>query len=70
LKEALISAAMVGTGGFFGAIFRYGLSGLVHSKVSLSVFPYGTLVVNLLGCLLWVYMSFLVWPWCGSAMVW
>ena len=43
---------MVGMGGFFGAIFRYGLSGLVHSRVSLSVFPYGTLVVNLLGCLL------------------
>jgi fluoride exporter len=60
LKEALINAAMVGTGGFFGAIFRYGLSGLVHRKISFSVFPYGTLVVNLLGCLLIGVISGLV----------
>ena len=33
-------------------MFRYGLSGLVHRKVSLSTFPYGTLTVNLLGCFL------------------
>ena len=52
MKEALISAALVGSGGFVGSMFRYGLSGLVHRKVSLSTFPYGTLTVNLLGCFL------------------
>lgn len=41
---------MVGSGGFLGAVCRYGLSGLVHRKLALATFPYGTLAVNLLGC--------------------
>ena len=52
LKTMLIDAAMVGSGGFVGAICRYGLSGLVHRKLPLSTFPWGTLLVNLLGCLI------------------
>jgi CrcB protein len=52
LRVALINSAMVGSGGFIGALARYGLSGLVHRQVPLAVFPYGTLVVNLLGCLM------------------
>jgi len=51
LKSALISAVVVGSGGFLGAIARYGISGLVQRRFSLSTFPYGTLAVNLLGCL-------------------
>jgi len=50
LKTFLIDAAMVGSGGFLGAIFRYGLSGLIHRKIPMSTFPWGTLLVNLLGC--------------------
>lgn len=50
-KVALINAAVVGSGGFIGALARYGLSGLVHRQMPLTTFPYGTLVVNLLGCL-------------------
>jgi len=34
----------------WGALARYGLSGLVHRQVPLTTFPYGTLVVNLIGC--------------------
>jgi CrcB protein len=41
---------MVGSGGFVGALARYGVSGLVHRQASLTTFPFGTLVVNLLGC--------------------
>jgi len=52
VKASLISAVWVGSGGFVGAVFRYGLSGLVHRRASLAVFPYGTLAVNMLGCLL------------------
>ncbi len=47
MKAALINAVLVGSGGFLGALARYGLSGLVHRQVPLSTFPYGTLVVNL-----------------------
>ena len=50
MKAALINAALVGSGGFLGALARYGLSGLVHRQVPLATFPYGTLVVNLVGC--------------------
>ena len=50
MKAALINALLVGSGGFLGALVRYGLSGLVHRQVPLTTFPYGTLVVNLTGC--------------------
>jgi len=50
LKATLINAAMVGSGGFIGALARYGLSGLVHRQVPFATFPYGTMAVNLLGC--------------------
>lgn len=52
MKAALLNAALVGTGGFIGAICRYGLSGLVQRHAALAAFPYGTLTVNLVGCLL------------------
>ena len=42
---------IIGMGGFFGAIARYGLSGLAHRAFG-ATFPYGTLAVNVVGCLL------------------
>ena len=41
----------MGTGGFIGSVLRYTVSGLVHRAIPFSGFPYGTLVVNLVGCL-------------------
>ena len=52
MKAALITAALVGSGGFIGAMFRYGMSGLVQRSIPLAAFPYGTLAVNMVGCLL------------------
>jgi len=52
LKIVLLNAALVGAGGFIGAIFRYGLSGFVQRSASLAAFPFGTLAVNMIGCLL------------------
>jgi len=52
LKTALIAAVLVGSGGFLGSLLRYGLSGLIHRQIPLTTFPYGTMAVNLLGCLL------------------
>ena len=43
---------LVGLGGFFGAIFRYAVSGLVQNLSHSIAFPYGTLVVNMIGCFL------------------
>jgi CrcB protein len=48
----LVNASLVGAGGFIGAIFRYGLSGFIQRSTTFTAFPYGTLVVNMLGCLL------------------
>lgn len=42
---------LVAVGGVIGAVGRYWLSGAV-SRLSYGRFPYGTLVVNLVGCLL------------------
>jgi CrcB protein len=40
---------LIGTGSFMGGIFRYLLSKIIQAK-TLSVFPFGTLTVNILGC--------------------
>jgi CrcB protein len=37
--------------GAIGTLARYGLQGLIQERTGLT-FPYGTLVVNLIGCLL------------------
>ena len=43
---------LVGSGGFAGAVLRYATSGLAHTIVRGDAFPYGTLAVNVIGCLL------------------
>lgn len=45
-----MNAAVVGSGGFLGAMARYGLSGIVQRHMPYATFPWGTLAVNLLGC--------------------
>jgi CrcB protein len=42
--------ALVGLGGFFGAIFRFLVGGWVHRSMPSVSFPVGTLAVNVLGC--------------------
>jgi len=42
---------MVGAGGFAGAVMRYLVSGWVQNISGSNGFPWGTLAVNLIGCL-------------------
>jgi len=42
---------LIGVGGFAGSVLRYWLSGLAQDAARDSLFPWGTLAVNLLGCL-------------------
>lgn len=42
---------LVGSGGFLGSVLRYLVGQWVLSLSGNSVFPYGTLAVNVLGCL-------------------
>ena len=43
---------IVGLGGFVGSVLRYLISGWVQGISENPLFPYGTLGVNVLGCLL------------------
>lgn len=49
----MIKLLLIGTGGFIGSILRYLLSGAAQSFSQSIAFPYGTLSVNILGCL-WI----------------
>ncbi|NUN68285.1 MAG: fluoride efflux transporter CrcB [Bacteroidetes bacterium] len=40
---------IVGIGGFLGSIARFGLASVMQSRTE-SLFPYGTLTVNIIGC--------------------
>jgi CrcB protein len=55
----MIKLLYVGLGGFFGAVARYGLSGLVQDR-STGTYPLGTLTVNVLGCLLIGLLMYMV----------
>ncbi|MFP8487557.1 fluoride efflux transporter CrcB [Gracilimonas sp. Q87] len=48
----LIKILVVGSGGFIGAVSRYLISVFAISQVPHSKLPYGTVAVNLIGCLL------------------
>lgn len=43
---------LIGTGGFIGSILRYLLSGYAQQLSKSIQFPFGTLIVNLVGCAL------------------
>ncbi len=48
----MLKILMVGAGGFAGSICRYLVSDLSHRLFNDPFFPYGTLAVNVIGCLL------------------
>lgn len=41
----------IGLGGFLGSIARFGLASWVQTRTE-SLFPYGTMLVNIIGCFL------------------
>ena len=51
---------LIGVGGFVGAIARFWLSGRVQDLSGSIGFPYGTLVINLVGCFLLGVLSYLI----------
>jgi CrcB protein len=48
---------LVGAGGFIGSILRYLASGYVQQWMQTASFPFGTLAVNVLGCLAIGFLS-------------
>jgi CrcB protein len=53
-------ALVVGLGGFIGSAIRYLAIGLIQNATNSVTFPYGTLVVNVAGCLMVGLLSYLV----------
>jgi CrcB protein len=45
-----VRVLLIGLGGFAGSVLRYWLSGLAQGLAPASIFPIGTLCVNVLGC--------------------
>ena len=62
MKEILI----VSIGSFFGGGMRYWISKVVQSS-TLIAFPFGTMTVNILGCLIIGFLSGLNWNGRGMA---
>lgn len=48
---------LIGAGGFIGSVLRYWVSGYVQQVTRSVEFPYGTLVVNLIGCFVIGFLS-------------
>lgn len=48
---------LAGIGGFVGSVLRYSVSGWVQDLSRSIAFPYGTLAVNLIGCLTIGFLS-------------
>ncbi len=59
MGEVLQKILLVGFGGFAGSVFRYLTSGYVQDMSGSVGFPYGTIVVNLTGCLIIGFLSYL-----------
>lgn len=50
-------ALYVGLGGFIGSVLRYWVSGVTQQIANNPAFPFGTLTVNLVGCLVIGFLS-------------
>jgi CrcB protein len=48
----MVTILMIGAGGFLGAVARYVVSGWAQAINGNGSFPWGTLAVNLIGCIL------------------
>lgn len=51
-SHTLRTLFLIGTGGFIGSIFRHLVSGYAQQLGKSLQFPFGTLIVNLVGCVL------------------
>ncbi len=58
--DTMIRLLVIGSGGFVGAVLRYLVSGWVQVWSGSILFPFGTMAVNLIGCFVIGFLSFLV----------
>ncbi len=53
----MVNALLAGAGGFIGSIFRYLIGVCLHQWANTATFPFATLIVNLIGCLVIGFLS-------------
>ncbi len=58
--ERLLQLFIVGAGGFVGAVLRFLVSSWVQSRSGSIIFPFGTMSVNMIGCLVIGFLTYLV----------
>ena len=58
--DSLLRLSLIGAGGFTGAVLRFLVSSWVQGRSGSMMFPFGTLAVNMIGCLLIGFLSALV----------
>ena len=58
--DTLIKLTIIGAGGFTGAVLRYLISSWAQARSGSIIFPFGTLAVNMIGCLLIGLLTYLV----------
>ena len=58
--ETLLRLSIIGAGGFVGAVLRFLVSSWVQARSGSIVFPFGTMAVNLIGCLVIGLLTWLV----------
>ncbi len=58
--ETLLRLSIIGAGGFIGAVLRFLVSSWVQTRSGSIVFPYGTMAVNMIGCLVIGLLTWLV----------
>lgn len=58
--ETLLKLSIIGVGGFTGAVLRFLVSSWVQNRSGSIVFPFGTMAVNMIGCLIIGFLTYLV----------
>jgi len=58
--ETLLKLSIIGAGGFTGAVLRFLVSSWVQNRSGSITFPFGTMAVNMTGCLVIGFLTYLV----------
>ena len=58
--ESLFKLTIIGAGGFVGAVLRFLVSSWVQTRSGSVLFPFGTMAVNMTGCLVIGFLTYLV----------
>ncbi len=58
--ETFFKLTIIGAGGFVGAVLRFLVSSWAQTRSGSILFPFGTMTVNMIGCLVIGFLTYLV----------